>query len=83
MPVSRAQYYALLARALPGTPIYDLRWNVSRVEGWSLIHAAGILHGESFIWPDARLSRTGRSFLRLQEVRKAAVSGKWVEQLGL
>lgn len=78
-----AQYYALLARALPGTPLEDLRWKVSLVMGWCLIHAAGILHGESFIWPDAELSRTGRAFLRLEEARGKAKSGAWVDGLGL
>lgn len=78
-----AQYYALLARALPGTALDDLRWKVSLVMGWSLIHAAGILHGESFIWPDARLSTTGRAFLKLREARARGRSGAWVEALGL
>lgn len=38
--------------------------------GWSLIHAAGILHGECFIWPDPRLSEVGRTLLKARDLRK-------------
>lgn len=68
---------------MPNETRHELRWEVSLVEGWSRIHAAGIMHGESFIWPDPKLSRTGRAFLKLQELRQQAASGKWVDQLGL
>lgn len=78
-----AQYYALLARAIPGTPLYDLRWHVSLLEGWSLIHAAGILHGEAFIWPDPRLSAAGRAMLRVQEMREKFRRGEWQPEVDL
>ena len=70
-----AQYHALLARAIPGASLHDLKWNISRVEGECLIHASGILHREIFIWPDARESTDGRLFLRIQELRKTGYKG--------
>jgi len=69
MPVQLAEYFVLLARALPGTPLAELEWGVSLVRGWCFIHAAGILDGNAYIWPDARLSRVGRRLLRLQSMR--------------
>lgn len=77
------QYLALLARALPGTSLHDLQWDVSLVLGWSLIHAAGILHGESFVWPDARLSRVGRLFLKVKQLREKARQQNWADDLDL
>lgn len=78
-----AQYYALLARALPGTPLHALRWHISLVDGWSLIHAAGILHGESFIWPDPRLSTSGRAMLRVRDLRAQFRRGDWRPHIDL
>jgi len=81
--VRSAQYYALLARALPGTCLRDLQWTVSLVLGWSLIHAAGILHGECYIWPDPRLSTAGRALLRVQRLRQDFRSGAWRPEVDL
>ena len=67
--MERAQFYALLSRAA-GASRHEMRWEISLVEAWSLIHAAGILHGESFIWADPRLSRVGRVFLKLKALRE-------------
>lgn len=76
------QYYALLSRALQGESLYNLKWNVSRVEGWCAIHAAGILHGENFIWPDLRLSRVGRTFLKVKRLREQGRKN-WAADLDL
>jgi len=82
LPVQAAQYYALLARALPGTSLHDMQWSISLVMGWSLIHAAGILHGECFIWPDPRLSRVGRTFLKAKNLRQQS-QRDWAKDLDL
>lgn len=67
---------------MQGASPHDLKWNISRVEGWCAIHAAGILHGENFIWPDPRLSRVGRTFLKVKRLRE---QGKkyWAADLDL
>lgn len=78
-----AQYYALLARALPGATWRELRWSVSRVWGWSLIHAAGILDGTAYIWPDPRLSSAGREMLRVQALQDSFARGEWRPQVDL
>jgi hypothetical protein len=65
--VRSAEFYALLARALPGTSYHDLQWNVSLTHAWSLIHASGILHGSSYVWPDPRLSEAGQTMLRVRD----------------
>lgn len=70
LPVPAAEYYALLARALPGTSYHDLQWNVSLTHGWSLIHASGILQGSLYTWPDPRLTPAGQTMLRVQEKRE-------------
>ena len=62
-----AEFYALLARALPGTSYHDLQWNVPLAHAWSLIHASGILNGSSYVWPDPRLSLAGQTMLRVRE----------------
>lgn len=83
MPVAAAQYYALLARALPGATVHELQWQVSLVRGWSLIHAAGLLAGEAFIWPDPRLSTAGRALLKVRELRAAVQRGEWAPEVDL
>mgnify|MGYP007090097834 CR=1 FL=1 len=83
MPVSGAQYYALLARALPGATLQELQWEVSLVRGWSVTLAAGLLAGEAFIWPDPRLSTSGRAMLRVQQLREAVRRGEWMPEVDL
>lgn len=78
-----AQYYALLARALPGATLHELQWQVSRVRAWALIHAAGLLAGEAFIWPDPRLSTSGRTLLAVRELRAAVERGDWRPEIDL
>lgn len=65
-----AEYYALLARALPGTSYHDLQWNIPLAQAWALIHASGILHGNLYVWPDPRLSPAGQMMLRIREKRQ-------------
>jgi hypothetical protein len=65
--VRSAEFYALLARALPGTSYHDLQWSISLTHAWSLIHASGILNGSSYVWPDPRLSDAGQTMLRVRE----------------
>ena len=52
------------------------------MEGWCAIHAAGILHGENFIWPDPRLSRVGRTFLKVKRLREQGKKD-WAADLDL
>lgn len=47
------------------------------IEGWSAIHGAGILDGQVFIWPDARLSKAGRQMLAVQSLRDRFRAGTW------
>ena len=78
-----AQYYALLARALPGATLHEMQWQVSLVRGWAMIHAAGLLAGEAYIWPDPRLSSSGRALLRVRDLREAVRRGEWVPEVDL
>jgi hypothetical protein len=75
--VEKWQYYTLLARALPGTPLHSLKWHISRVEGWCAIHGAGILDGNTYMWPDPRLSQSGRRMLRIRDLRESFQNGDW------
>ncbi|HRJ09371.1 MAG TPA: hypothetical protein PK490_12185 [Prosthecobacter sp.] len=77
MPATGAEYYALLSRALPGTPLHVLRWQVSLHEARALIHASGILEGGSYIWPDPELSSRGRAMLRVRETLRRVRAGEW------
>jgi hypothetical protein len=58
-------------------------WEISLVEGWAMIHAGGLLHGESFIWPDPRLSTAGRIMLRVHQLRDAVRKGVWMPEVDL
>ena len=62
-----AEFYALLARALPGTSLHDLMWSVSLTWAHSLLHASGILSGSLYVWPDPRLSTAGQTMLRVRD----------------
>jgi hypothetical protein len=76
--VVAAQFFVLLSRAFPGgISRYEMRWEISLVEAWSAIHAAGILEGETYIWPDPRLSKVGRAMLRVRELREQVRRGEW------
>lgn len=52
-----------------------MMWEIPLAEGWSMIHAAGLLHGEAYIWPDARLSAAGRKLIAAQELREQFARG--------
>lgn len=78
------QYYALLARAAQGSLTrHEMKWHLSLAEGWAAIHAGGLLHGEAFIWPDARLSGAGRKLIAAQELRDKIRQGLWQPQIEL
>lgn len=63
-----ADFYALLSRAYPGGVTRDeMRWEISLTEAYGMILASGILHGGAFVWPDPRLSRSGRQMLKLRD----------------
>jgi ABC-type cobalamin transport system permease subunit len=84
LPVAEAQYYALLSRAFHGgVSRQEMRWQVSLAEGWAMIHAAGLLAGEAYIWPDPRLSSSGRALLRVRDLREAVRRGEWVPEVDL
>jgi len=48
-----------------------------------MILASGLLHGESYIWPDPRLSSSGREMLRIQSLRESYQRGEWKPDLDL
>lgn len=84
MPVSDAQFYALLSRAYGGGVTRDeMRWQISLVEAWGMILASGLLHGEAYIWPDARLSTAGRKLIAAAEMKQKWQSGEWKPQIEL
>lgn len=51
------------------------------VEAWGMILASGLLHGEAYIWPDARLSSAGRKLIAARELREKWQRGGWVPQI--
>ena len=84
LPVSDAQYYALLSRAYEGGATRrEMRWEISLAEGWGMIHAAGLLNGENFIWSDPRLSESGRAMLRVKAMRERFAEGTWEPEVDL
>jgi hypothetical protein len=60
-----------------------MRWDISLTEAWGMIHASGLLHGETYIWPDARLSTAGRTLLRVQDIRQQIAQGDWKPEIDL
>lgn len=72
MPVRRAQYIALLARAVPSLTLHQIEWEVPIGKGWALIHAGCILAGEPMVWSDHRLSQKGRWWNRVMRHFKRA-----------
>lgn len=60
-----------------------MRWGIDLIEGWSMIHSAGILDGQSYIWPDASLSQAGRAMLRVQAMREAFRNKTWKPRVDL
>lgn len=62
-----AEYYALLSRAYPGGVTRDeMMWEISLTEAHAMMLASGILQGGAYVWPDPRLSTSGRQMLRVQ-----------------
>ena len=58
-------------------------WEISQVEAWAMILAGGILEGEAYIWPDARLSESGRKMLKLQDLSREVKAGQWRARVDL
>lgn len=52
-----------------------MMWEIPLAEGWAMIHASGLLHGEAYVWPDARLSAAGRKLIAAHELREQFASG--------
>ena len=63
-----AWYEARLARAFPNATEHELAWEISLVRGYARIHAVALLNGEACIWPDPRLSTTGRYLLQVADL---------------
>lgn len=82
--MSEAQFYALLTRAYHGAVTrHEMMWQISLVEAWSMILASGLLHGEAYIWPDARLSEAGRKLLTASTLKARWQSGQWKPDIEL
>lgn len=63
-----AEYYALLSLAFNGgVTRYEMFWQISLTEAQNMIHASGILRGNTYIWPDPRLSESGRAMLAVRD----------------
>lgn len=60
-----------------------MRWEISLVEGWAMILAGGILDGEAYVWPDARLSRTGRKMRKVKDLAEKVKRGAWTPRVDL
>lgn len=67
----------LLAKACPGLfhhatiTAYDyIRDHLPLSQGQALLHAAAILEGEVMVWPDPKLSKRGRWWLKVKQLFK-------------
>ncbi|HBJ86101.1 MAG TPA: hypothetical protein DDZ88_19990 [Verrucomicrobiales bacterium] len=71
----------MLAKAVPGlfdhavdsegrpiTPYDFIRDHLPLAQGHALLHAAGIIEGRVMDWPDPRLSKRGRWWLRVRQL---------------
>ena len=67
MPETWAWYTTSLAQALPGSSEAE-RQAMSLVQGHACILAHSLMRGETMIWPDPRLSPTGRHMLAVQHL---------------
>jgi hypothetical protein len=63
-----AVYIVLVARAIPSLSLDHIRYYLPLAQGHAYIHTASILEGAVMIWPDARLSRRGRWWLKVTEL---------------
>jgi hypothetical protein len=63
-----AVYTVLVARALPSLSIDYIQHHLPLAQGYAFIHASRILHGDVMIWPDLRLSKRGRWWLKVREL---------------
>jgi hypothetical protein len=65
--VSEAQYITVIARGTGWTEDY-IRWQLPLSRGRAYVHALRLMEGESMLWPDRRLSETGRWWTRVRNV---------------
>jgi hypothetical protein len=63
--VSEAQYVAVIARGTGWTEDFS-RWQLPLSRGRAYVHALRLMEGESMLWPDRRLSETGRWWERVR-----------------
>lgn len=86
--MEEAAYIALLAKAYPMlfthavddegrpiTPYAYIREHLPYAQGHALLHAAAILEGQVMIWPDPKLSRRGRWWLKVKQMWSRAPRG--------
>jgi hypothetical protein len=61
MPLPRATYLVLVARAVPGLYTAEqIEWELPLARANAIIHAGRIVDGEAMVWPDPMLSERGR-----------------------
>ena len=79
--MEQACYAILLAKACPGlfdhahdsdlrpiTPYDFIRDHLPLAQGNALLHAAAILEGQVMVWPDPKLSKRGRWWLKVRQL---------------
>ena len=57
--MAEAQYIAVIAHGTGWTEDY-IRWQLPLCRGRAYVHAFRLMEGEAMMWPDRRLSETGR-----------------------
>lgn len=79
----------MLAKAVPGlfdhavdsdgraiTPYDFIRDHLPLAQGHALLHAAAILEGQVMTWPDPKLSKRGRWWLKVRQLFRRSRSGQ-------
>lgn len=63
--MAEAQYIAVIARGTGWSEDY-IRWQLPLARGRAYVHALRLMDGEAMMWPDPRLSETGRWWQRVR-----------------
>jgi len=66
--VAEAQYIAVIAHGTGWTEDY-IRWHLPLARGRAYVHAFRLMEGEAMMWPDRRLSETGRWWERVRRTK--------------
>jgi hypothetical protein len=66
--VAEAQYIAVIAHGTGWTEDY-IRWHLPLSRGRAYVHAFRLMEGEAMMWPDRRLSETGRWWERVRRAK--------------